>query len=207
MRYEKGQREATRQRIIDTAGERFRAEGIAASGLAAIMSDAGLTNGAFYPHFDSKAELIRESVAAAMDGQAKRLRDLLEAGGVEAVIAAYLSPQHRDAPEKGCALAALLPELAREPAGARAAWAKHFATGVQQLASALPDNEKDREGIASALYSLLIGTLQLARATQGTPMSDRILRSGANAARTLVGLPHPAQRSRKRANRTTRGDA
>jgi AcrR family transcriptional regulator len=66
MRYEKGQREATRQRIIDTASERFRSEGIAASGLAAIMSDAGLTNGAFYPHFESKAALIRESVAAAM---------------------------------------------------------------------------------------------------------------------------------------------
>lgn len=207
MRYEKGQREATRQRIIDTASGRFRSEGIAASGLAAIMSDAGLTNGAFYPHFDSKAELVRESVAAAMDGQSERLRDLAEAGGVEAVIAAYLSPQHRDNPDKGCALAALLPELAREPASARAAWAKNFQASVQQLASALPHNQGDREDVALALYSLLIGTLQLARATQGTPLSDRILKSGTDAARAFVGLPHPAQRPRKRANRAKRSES
>jgi len=37
----------------------------AATGLATIMSDAGLTNGAFYPHFQSKADLVRETVAAA----------------------------------------------------------------------------------------------------------------------------------------------
>lgn len=202
MRYKKGQREATRQRIIDTASERFRSEGIAASGLAAIMSDAGLTNGAFYPHFESKAALVRESVAAALEGQSDRLRDLAATGGVEAVIAAYLSPQHRDNPDKGCALAALLPELAREPASARAAWAKRFQASVQQLASALPANKEDREAVATALYSLLIGTLQLARAARGTPLSDRILKSGVDAARALVGLPQPAQRPRKRAKRS-----
>lgn len=201
MRYEKGQREATRQRIIDTASERFRSEGIAASGLAAIMSDAGLTNGAFYPHFESKSALVRESVAAAMEGQSKRLRDLAAKGGVEAVIAAYLSPQHRDNPDKGCALAALLPELAREPASARAAWAKSFQASVQQLASALPDNTEDREDVALALYSLLIGTLQLARSARGAPLSDHILKSGVAAAHALVGLP-PPQRPRKRAKRS-----
>ena len=41
---------------MEVAAERFRNEGIAASGLAGIMSDAGLTNGAFYPHFQSKAD-------------------------------------------------------------------------------------------------------------------------------------------------------
>lgn len=202
MRYEKGQREATRQRIIDTASERFRSEGIAASGIAAIMGDAGLTNGAFYPHFESKSQLVRESVAAAMERQSERLRDLAAAGGVEAVIAAYLSPQHRDNPDKGCALAALLPELAREPASTRAAWAKRFQASVQHLASALPDNTEDREGVASALYSLLIGTLQLARSTRGTPLSDGILKSGVDAARALVGLPQHPQRPRKRTKRS-----
>ena len=55
MRYEKGRKDASRRRIMEVAAERFRNEGIAASGLAGIMSDAGLTNGAFYPHFQSKA--------------------------------------------------------------------------------------------------------------------------------------------------------
>ena len=70
MRYDKGRKDVTRQRILEVAADRFRSDGIAASGLAGIMSDAGLTNGAFYPHFSSKADLVRESVAEAMDGQA-----------------------------------------------------------------------------------------------------------------------------------------
>ena len=47
MRYEKGRKDASRQRIMEVAAERFRSDGIAASGLAGIMSEAGLTNGAF----------------------------------------------------------------------------------------------------------------------------------------------------------------
>src|SRR5215203_1080034 len=96
MRYDKGHKEASRRRIIEVASERFRCEGIAASGLAGIMSDAGLTNGAFYPHFESKTELVRESLTSALEDQAHRLQDAFAAGGLEAVLAAYLSPEHRD---------------------------------------------------------------------------------------------------------------
>jgi hypothetical protein len=60
------------------------------------MSGAGLTNGAFYPHVESKAELVRESLAAALEGQLQQLRTVLDAGGLEAGLAAYLSPEHRD---------------------------------------------------------------------------------------------------------------
>src|SRR5215203_5090353 len=77
MRYEKGRKDASRRRIMEVAAERFRSDGIAASGLAGIMSEAGLTNGAFYPHFQSKAELVGESVAAALEDQTKQLQEML----------------------------------------------------------------------------------------------------------------------------------
>jgi TetR/AcrR family transcriptional regulator, transcriptional repressor for nem operon len=44
-------RDETRRRIIQTAGRRFKRDGIDGSGIATLMSDAGLTNGAFYAHF------------------------------------------------------------------------------------------------------------------------------------------------------------
>src|SRR6184192_3560346 len=96
MRYEKGRKDASRSRIMEVAADRFRGDGIAASGLATIMSDAGLTNGAFYPHFQSKAELVRESVAAAMELQAQQMAEALASGGPEMAIEAYLSAEHRD---------------------------------------------------------------------------------------------------------------
>ena len=184
MRYDKGHKEASRRRIMEVASERFRSDGIAASGLAAIMSDAGLTNGAFYPHFKSKAELVRESVASAMEDQVK----LLGSGGLAAAIDAYLSANHRDNPATGCTLAALLPELAREPAETRGVWAERFLAAVKQLASGLPPQTPDPEAAAIGAYATLIGALQLARVVQGTPLSDRIMAAGADAARTLAGL-------------------
>lgn len=187
MRYDKGHKDASRRRIMDVAGERFRSDGIAASGLAGIMSDAGLTNGAFYPHFKSKAELVRESVAAAMEDQASLLRDLATEGGLETAIAAYLSPEHRDNPATGCTLASLLPELAREPAETRSCWAEHLVATARQFASQLPPQTRDAEATALGIYATLIGALQLARVVKGTPLSDRILAAGSDAAREIAG--------------------
>lgn len=186
MRYEKGHKDSSRQRIMDVAAERFRSDGIAASGLAGIMSEAGLTNGAFYPHFRSKAELVRESLAAAMDDQSDQLREIVADGGLKAVIAAYLSPRHRDNPEAGCTLAALLPELARQPLATRILYMERILAAVREMASALPDETGDREATVIGIYATLIGTLQLARAFDGTPLSERVLAAGADAARELV---------------------
>ncbi|MCX4767821.1 hypothetical protein OG562_44100 [Streptomyces sp. NBC_01275] len=36
------------------AGHRFKQDGIVGSGISTPMSDAGLTNGAFYAHFATK---------------------------------------------------------------------------------------------------------------------------------------------------------
>ena len=190
MRYEKGRKDASRRRIMEVAAERFRCDGIAASGLAGIMSDAGLTNGAFYPHFQSKAELVRESLTSALDDQSHRLQDAFAAGGLEAVLAAYLSAEHRDNPGSGCVSAALLPELARQPPETRSLYASRLLAMVQQMAASLPPETRDPEGVALAIHATLIGTLQLARATQGTALSDRILAAGEDAARALVQPSH-----------------
>ena len=184
MRYEKGRKEASRQRIMEVAAERFRADGIAGTGLAAIMSDAGMTNGAFYPHFQSKADLVRETVAAATS--ATRFGNFIAEEGLETAIANYLSPEHRDDPGQGCPLAALLPELARQPFETRRVCVDNFRALARELASALPAKTADPEGVAMAIYATLIGSIQLARAAEGTDLSDRILAAGRDAVRVLA---------------------
>lgn len=188
MRYEKGRRDASRQRILQAASERFRADGVAASGLSRVMQDAGLTNGAFYPHFQSKTELVRESLAAALEAQAQQMAEILDAGGLEGVIATYLSPEHRDNPRIGCAIAALGAELAREPPETRAV---HFARAmalVRQVAAHAPSTEAP-EDTALAVFATLIGALQLARVADTAETSDHILAVGQRAARALSRTP------------------
>lgn len=186
MRYEKGRKDASRQRIMDVATDRFRSDGIAASGLAGIMGEAGLTNGAFYPHFPSKAALVRESVAAALEVQATQIQELLAAGGPSLAIDAYLSAEHRDNPGKGCASAALLPEIAREPVETRQVYAEHLLKLVRQVAAELTPDARDPEAVAFGVFATLIGTLELSRAVNGTELSDRILEAGAVAAKALL---------------------
>ena len=75
-RYDKSHKSETRRRIIDSAGRRLKRDGIDGSGVAALMSDAGLTNGAFYAHFGSKNDLVANVVADQLEIQAATMKSL-----------------------------------------------------------------------------------------------------------------------------------
>ena len=114
MRYSREHKQAMRQRIIEAAGRRFKTDGIDGSGIAALMADAGLTNGAFYAHFDSKDDLVATTVAPQLHAQCESV-GVLPPGraGVEHILREYLSVRHRDDPGHGCPSAALLDEIGR----------------------------------------------------------------------------------------------
>src|SRR5437870_7130413 len=111
MRYGAEHKQATRRRIIEAAGRRFKQDGIDGSGIATLMSDAGLTNGAFYAHFASKDDLVAHAVADQLRGQHDVLTSLPSGrAALKDYIRGYLSAQHRDDPGTGCPNAALLDE-------------------------------------------------------------------------------------------------
>ena len=114
MRYGKEHKQETRRRIIETAGRRFKRDGIDGSGIATLMADAGLTNGAFYAHFASKEDLVATTVADQLREQRASFSALAPGrAGVEQYVREYLSVQHRDNPDDGCPSAALLDEIGR----------------------------------------------------------------------------------------------
>ena len=57
-RYGKEHKQATRRRLLEVAGRGLKRDGIDGSGIATLMADAGLRNGAFYAHFESKDQLV-----------------------------------------------------------------------------------------------------------------------------------------------------
>ena len=99
MRYSREHKQAMRQRIIEAAGRRFKTDGIDGSGIAALMADAGLTNGAFYAHFDSKHDLVATTHAHQLHAQCESVGVLPPgSAGVEHIVREYLSVRHRDDP-------------------------------------------------------------------------------------------------------------
>ncbi|SFW69884.1 TetR/AcrR family transcriptional regulator [Luteibacter sp. UNCMF366Tsu5.1] len=191
MRYEKGHKEQTRQKIVEAASQRFRADGIDAVGVVSLMGEVGLTQGGFYNHFGSKEDLVRESVLTAASAARERLAARVAASrseGHRALINAYLSPEHRDHPEAGCVAAALAAEVARRPAETRQVFTDGYESMVELIASTLPVDVrgKRRRSLAMTLFASLVGSLSLSRAVADRTLSDEILTLGKQAALALV---------------------
>jgi AcrR family transcriptional regulator len=187
MRYDKGHKDATRQRIIEVASRQFREHGVAAAGLAGIMTEAGLTNGAFYAHFGSKEDLVRE-VLSHSRFRNKLAKAAENRAGLESAIRDYLSPSHRDNPGRGCPTSALVAEIARHPKATRDAFAAKVADVIELIAASLhAGSGAERRRKAVAIYGLMVGTLQLARAVNDRRLSNDILQSGAGEALALAG--------------------
>jgi AcrR family transcriptional regulator len=194
MRYEKGHKETTRRRIVETAAARFRKDGINGVGLADLMAEAGLTHGGFYSHFASKEDLVQAAMEEASSRSAQRFSQRIEEGGLEAWIRSYLRTGHRDHPERGCAVAALASELARHPKSTRQGFTERLVKFTAAIQSHLPSTmtpARKRE-IAVGIFSTLIGALQMSRAVNNPRLSDEILEAGIVSALTLAQIKSPA---------------
>jgi TetR/AcrR family transcriptional regulator, transcriptional repressor for nem operon len=182
-RYGKEHKQATRRRIIEAAGRRLKRDGIDGSGVAALMADAGLTNGAFYAHFDSKEDLVSTTVAEQLREQREAYSDL----SPEEIVRTYLSVQHRDDIEGGCPSAALLDEIARSSDGVRAAYTKGLLAIIDDVAARLaPDDPQSARLQALGVFALMVGTLQVSRALADRRLADAVLEQGVKNALALL---------------------
>src|SRR3981081_545400 len=66
MARSKGNEGDARARLVEAAGGGFPTGGFGGTGVDALAKGAGLTSGAFYAHFDSKAEAFRLVVSEGL---------------------------------------------------------------------------------------------------------------------------------------------
>src|SRR5206468_6092353 len=146
---------------LEAAGRRFKQDGIDGAGVATLMSDAGLTNGAFYAHFASKEDLVANVLADQLRAQRQGLdAQSADRAGLEAFVRSYLSPQHRDQCADGCPSAALLDEIARRPAATRQVFTDELIATMDDIASRLDATDIDAGRTdALTLFGLMLGTL------------------------------------------------
>lgn len=193
MRFEKGHKLSTRRHIVDVASKCMRRDGISATGIAGMMGEAGLTKGAFSPHFQSKDVLVREALTKALGDQQHCLdEDQLKGLDLEGAIRKYLNRAHLEEFADVCPSAALLPEIARQPLSTRQDYEKALRSYVATLATLLPgaDSAENRR-CATAIFGLMVGTLQFARAVPDAAEAQQILDGGVEAALHLARTASP----------------
>jgi len=177
MRYTPQHKSNTHRKIVNTASELFRAQGIGGVGVTDLMQQAGLTHGGFYAHFSSKEQLAAEACRTAFEESAQRLKQVLEetepGRKFATTVERYLTTGHRDRSSKGCMIAALASEVAHHPGPVKDAMTvgiKGWIEGIAKMVS--------QDGLNIDAYSAvatMVGAMVLARAAADPRLSERLL--------------------------------
>lgn len=180
MRYPAKQKAETHEKIVNAAARLFREHGSEMNGIGPVMKELGLTKGGFYRHFESKGDLFAAAVARAFEEQSNRLVAVAQgaAKGAElrAVIELYLSGKHLSAPGAGCPLAALAPEIARQPVEIRKRINQSMLAYVQRMLPYIPGpTTEEKRRRAFILFSGMAGILVAARAIDDPKARERAL--------------------------------
>ena len=175
MRVTREQMQANRTRILDAAGRLFREKGFEAVSVAEVMKAAGLTHGGFYGHFESKDDLIAQTIAHIFGTERSGPEDLVE------ILDAYLSPRHRDSVARGCPTAALIADVRRQTPAARQAMTSGFKSQIDRITSAIGHTESpNARRAAIGAWASLVGALVMARTVDDPALSDEILQEARN---------------------------
>ncbi|WP_185973615.1 TetR/AcrR family transcriptional regulator [Ferrovibrio terrae] len=180
--------EATRRAILTAAARIIRERGPDRIGVAEVMREAGLTHGGFYAHFTSRDALVAEAIRSMFEGG--RQKFVARVGGrtgpeaLKTWIDSYVSREHRDNPGGGCAMAALISDIARLEPVARAAFDDGIRGIAGRLSAHLPAGTE--EHAVSSLMAEMAGAVALARAVSDPPLSDRILKTSRAALKARI---------------------
>jgi len=199
------QKQQTRQRILDAAGRGFRKGGYDGIGVDGLAKQAGVTSGAFYVHFASKAAAFRESVIEGVSDVARGVQHFQTEHGKDwwgEFVRFYLAKRKCDLSES-CGLQSLTPEVARADTESRSA----FTTELLKVANAIvagPTSTDAPSTIeeAQAALAMLIGAVSLARAVDDPAVAKRIATA---AERALIVQPTKTKSvgTKRRVKRTT----
>lgn len=200
-RYAQGHKEVSRSRIVEALGRGFRREGYGGIGVDGLAREAGVTHGAFYGHFRSKAEAFGAAVVAGL----RELREGVEAvraehgaGWITAFAAFYMGYKRTCDLADACTLPSLSAEIERADPPARAAYETELRGVMTAVADGLPEGtQAEREARAWVLLSLLAGGVTLARAVPGEATGKEI----AAAVQAAVGMLAPEAGDEKNMSR------
>ncbi|MGH6751962.1 MAG: TetR/AcrR family transcriptional regulator [Pseudoxanthomonas sp.] len=173
-------KEATHERIVQTAARAIRRSGYGGTSVADIMKEAGLTHGGFYAHFPSREAMLAEAAdragaeAVALSAQVAAAAPPEQA--LQALLSAYLSKMHLEGVETGCPVAALGSEMPRQPPEVRRAATRRIKEMIDVVARQSPDwGQPGAHEHALVTVATMVGALLLARAVDDPKLTDALL--------------------------------
>ena len=180
MRYRPEHKAEVHREIVKDASRRVRAEGLNGVAVASVMRDTGLTHGGFYKHFESKDELLLESLSDAFrdigDTLVRAAEQSHHEAAWKAIVKTYLSLEFCEHPERGCPLPAVAPELTRVDQKMRARILPQLVNYKDRILPFMPGPRiADKERAFFVIFSTMIGTMEIARMLPERAMREKVL--------------------------------
>jgi TetR/AcrR family transcriptional regulator, transcriptional repressor for nem operon len=190
MRVNRIQAAENRQTVINVASRLFRERGFDGIGLKDLMEGAGLTQGAFYKQFASKEDLAVEASRRALESASGRWSDAA-AGNPDdplgAVLAFYLSGDHREEKMDGCPIVALGSDAARQGSDVKAAFETGIKAHLEVLGRFIAETGGEASsGKAMAILSTMVGAVTLSRVVNDPDLAQALLDAAAQQVREAV---------------------
>lgn len=166
MPWDPGHKDSTKLKILRSAAKLFTQQGFSNVGINEVMEEAGLTRGAFYAHFKSKAQLYEEAmIIGAGDSMAR----LPETADLKTFVEGYLSDGHRSGEDMHCPLAFLASDVSQRDTQLRDTYTRIYQGFVDRIEQYGVDRETSlRTSI------LMIGGVAIARALNDDALVDEL---------------------------------
>jgi AcrR family transcriptional regulator len=177
MAHPTGKKEESRLKILQAAGRGFRRAGFGGAGVDGLAKEAGVTSGAFYAHFKSKADAFREIINIGLSNFKNSIEKLRAEFGEKwrvTLIDIYLGDRRTCDLADSCALQSLSIEVARGDDELRASYEEQLRLIIAAVADGLEGKPKQRREEAITLLALLTGGVTLARAVHDPALSVEI---------------------------------
>src|SRR5437660_933133 len=187
MRMSRIQAAENRQTVINVASRLFREHGFDGIGLKDLMEGAGLTQGAFYKQFASKQDVAAQASRRALESASRRWSAAAAANPkdpIGAVIAFYLSTEHREERMDGCPIVALGSDVARQGPDVKA----EFEAGIKArldvlsrfIAGTVDETSRSK---AMAILATIVGAVTLSRVVNDPDLAQALLDAAAEQVR------------------------
>lgn len=191
MPYSKEHKEATHQRILESAIKLFSTKGFNQVSIDDLMRDAGLTRGAFYAHFENKQAVYSKAIVAGAKKSRimhKKPAEISQQEWTKDLLFGYLSQEHIHQEISPCPLAFLVTDIANNEVKVKATYTRMYKLLNKTIQAQLKDKTSCNEQDILATTAMMIGGVAIGRALNDTKITEKLLDSCRQKAHDLLKL-------------------
>ena len=167
MRYPADQKARARDALLRAGTRSLKTNGFNGVGVDGLAAEAGVTSGAFYSNFGSKAAMLEAVIESGVGEPFLTETDSMTRADARArmiaFVAEYINTDHSLDAAGGCVMPALSADVSRADAPVKDAYQRKMSALITRITELLDGDESDRQRRAWSIVALMVGSIVISR--------------------------------------------